>query len=90
MAYTKDDVATHRSMNGLAVPLSDEERQAIADRWNQDAAGELAKRRAVEVEAKRGAALAALQDKVLASALLDPNAPQAVKDYAVELAKGTL
>jgi hypothetical protein len=32
--YTLEDVAPVRSANGLAVPLSDAERQAIADGWN--------------------------------------------------------
>ena len=32
--FTKDDVATTRSGNGLNVSLSDAERQAIADEWN--------------------------------------------------------
>lgn len=32
--FTKDDVATHKSVSGNLVPLSDAERQAIADEWN--------------------------------------------------------
>lgn len=32
--YTKDDVSPYRSVNGENVPLSDVERQAMADEWN--------------------------------------------------------
>jgi len=40
----------------------------------------------IEAVAKREAALAAMQEKLLAEAARDPNAHQAVKDYAAAVA----
>ena len=40
MHYTKDDVAPRRYAGRRLVEVSDEERQAIADRWNAEAAAQ--------------------------------------------------
>ena len=34
MAYTIDDVATHKQVKDTLVELSEPERQAIVDKWN--------------------------------------------------------
>lgn len=68
----------NKMVNGVEVAMTDQE---VADRQAEDAAWAAAAP-ARDVEAKKTAALGALQDQVLAAATKDPNAPQAVKDYA--------
>jgi len=41
MAFTKDDVSPFRFVNGGQVQLSDAERQAVADEWNEREAAAL-------------------------------------------------
>lgn len=38
MSFTKDDVGPYKNVNGEDVLMTDEERQATADKWNADAA----------------------------------------------------
>ena len=86
--FTLDDVSIHKSVNGIRVLLTGIERQAIVDEWNANEIAAISQREIAELEKKRLAALAALQNRVLTSALSDPDAPQEVKDYA-ELLKTT-
>lgn len=83
--HTKDDVGP-RFVNGIAVDLEDEEKQAIADEWNANEAEVAKERDRVDLEAKRRAALAALEENRLEAALADPAAPEAVREYAAALA----
>ncbi len=84
MTYAVADVGK-RIVDGVEIPMSDAEKQAIADEWNANEAHALAVRAAAALAGKRAAALEALQAQVLATALQDPSAPAAVKDYAAEL-----
>jgi len=89
MIYTKEDVAPARNVNGKDVALSDAERDAIAAEWSANEARDSTMSRTAELEKKRAFAMMSLQERVLAEAILDPDAPQPVKDYAAELAKGS-
>ena len=84
MTYSIADVGA-RLIDGVEVPMTDAEKQALADEWNANEARALAERNAATLARKRAAALEALQAQVLAAALQDPAAPAAVKDYAAEL-----
>jgi len=86
MTYTIADVGP-RVIDGVETPMSDEEKQQTVDEWNANEAAAAASISAAVAEKARAAALTALQDKALAQAIADPNAPQAVKDYAAVLAK---
>jgi len=85
MAYTKDDVSPYRYVLGERVPLTERERQEIADEWNQSEAERLTLARAQEIERKRLAAVHAIEQETLTAAMSDPTAPQPVKDYAAAL-----
>lgn len=82
--HTADDVGP-AVVNGVEMVLPLEERQKISDEWNANEQAAADAAHAGELAAKHAQALRALQDKVLADALADPNAPQAVKDYATLL-----
>jgi len=79
-----------RCVNGTYVDMTPAEEAAQLAEWAANDQAFAAKAAQEQREQKRAAALVALQDKVLAEAMLDPNAPQAVKEYAAELAKGSL
>ena len=74
-----------KCVNGTYVDLTPAEEAAQLAEWVANDQATAAKAAQEQREQKRASALAALQDKVLAEALLDPNAPQAVKDYATVL-----
>ena len=82
MPFTKDDVSLYRSVNGIKVPLTNMERQVLADEWNKNELDAILERTRINLETKKLLALQSLQLKVLEAALIDPNAPQEVKDYA--------
>ena len=84
MTYAIADVGA-RLIDGVEIPMTDAEKQAIADEWNANDALAATERAALVLARKRAAALEALQAQVLAAALQDPAAPAAVKDYAAEL-----
>lgn len=85
MTYTLKDVGT-RLVDGIEIPLSDEEAKLIADEWNENEIAAQTKQAAEKIDLKRIAAESALQAQRLSMALLDPaSAPQEVKDYAKAL-----
>ena len=81
MSYTWEDVADHRTENGVPVPLARAERETIAEQWNAAVAQKAARADAMRVEALREAALRAMALQALQAAADDPSAPQEVKDF---------
>jgi len=78
-----------RCVNGTYVDMTPAEEAAQLAEWAANDQAIATRAAQQQREQRRAAALASLLDKVLAEALLDPNAPQPVKDYAAELAKGS-
>jgi uncharacterized protein YbjQ (UPF0145 family) len=85
---TRDEVADHRTVNGKKVALSDAERDTIAA--DRTAMQDEIQRVEAEMEKaeKRAAAVRAMQDRLLAEALIDPNAPAEIKAYAETISTG--
>jgi len=61
--------------------------QLFVDRWTAAAPIVQPPTAQDDVAAKKGAALTAIQEQQLTAAMSDPNAPQAVKDYAAAVAE---
>ena len=74
-----------RLIDGREIVLSDEEETIVRAEWLESATATIKKLAAAELEVKRLAALAALQAETLSMVLMDPNAPQEVKNYAAAL-----
>lgn len=85
MPYTKDDVSEYRNVSGVNVRISDAERQAIADEWNESERAREQARADALLQAKRDAALRAVSEQALTERLADPDAPQEVVKYAEAL-----
>ena len=57
-------------------------RSYLDSAWNKNELNTIVEKTRIELETKKLLALQSLQLKVLEVALIDPNAPQEVKDYA--------
>ncbi len=78
-------MALRKCVNGEYIDMTAAEEAATRAEWAANDQAIAARTAQVQLEGKRAVALAALQEKVLAEALVDPAAPQAVKDYAAAL-----
>jgi hypothetical protein len=72
-------------VSGLRVDLTLEEDEAVRAEWAANDVIAAEERAVLELERKKAAATHALEERSLAEALTDPDAPQEVKDYAVAI-----
>ena len=78
-----------KMVHGQRVQMDAAEEVEIRAFWAANDGVRLSEEAAIELEAKRRAAIAAIQDELLDERVLDPNAPQEVKDYAAALGSTT-